>query len=1488
MSSSNYFVKIKDPYNVPVLNINEFYSLELFRTEYGVGSLYIDLPLKEFITQNISTEWRIEVYRKTVGGELVRVGDTQWIVKLVRYKVDEQNETSLHLVAYDAMYLLEKRIVAYVDGTPQTTKTMPADDMIKAIVRENLGALATDYHRDLSDWLIVESDSSSAPIVTKSEYGMQMVLPILNDICQLSESAGIYLSYDIVYDESIGKLVFKTYTKQRGADRGSMSPSPIYLSHHTDPVNVMGGGLNYASIEIDATDERSYIYSGRQAQDTNAIFAEIGNTIALGTGPLARSEDFITTGESVEYNDVMREAHAQLQDKFRNLILNAHIEETDSMQFGQDYGFGDVVALRYLGTTLNIHLSEFRISVDGNGKEDISVTSLNTEKELLVPPLTGLDAPPVIKNEPGEDDEMVGAPLFYKNHTVAQSFMLPAVPTGSYMRDIDYVKVLMRRSGLPERNVSMRICDSNGVGGMPGTVVAASPIKSFDTFADGVYTWARFELNPSVQLARNKIYWLTLTCGIAKSNDKDYYLVGVDPETRYKDGMFRVSTDGSTFAKFTEYEASDKGWEATGKDIPFKTYKNSLLSQNPVSDASMALNNNTTSIVQLIWLPESEITNININVKRFGLPGNLNIKLCEWDSEKVEPGEDIASANVDALDISNDFFADYDFQFQTPAQLTHSGIYCIDITADALSDINYYLISVDTTQSYTPGAAYRWIEADWADANVDIPFKTYKNQVVSVNDAYNAAVNLNGDATEIVQTVYIPECEVTNLEIRIKRFGYPGDIQVALHEWDAVNLKPGTQLASSQIDSLDISASAFNFYDFILSTPEEITLGALYCIAISASGLDASNYYQLSVDTSQGYTPGVAYKWLEANFIDANVDIPFKTYKNVLGANDSVYNSAIKLDSNVTELVQTVSLSISEITNLEIRAKRYGIPGDLTVALHEWDAVNTEPGTRLASARVDALDISTSAFNFYDFIFSTPEKITVAGLYCIVVSSSGLNLSNYYQVAIDTTKSYTPGVAYKMVVVNEIETYVLLNSDLCFKIYNLTGDISFTTSTTTLDIGKTNDSILQTFTVSSTTRLFKAGVYIAKVGNPSKNVTVSIGRMVGNSVVEQIDSFTVDHRLITTSHVWYEEYLDGETLTSGNTYCIRISADGDDSNYYTARVDAGKSYSGGIGMKDTEERYVLLSSDLYFKIYKLAADISFTASNSTLDIGKSNDSILQTFTVSSSKRLFKAGAYIAKVGSPSDDITISIGRMAGNSIVEQIDSFTIHHELITTSHTWHEGYLNGETLTSGNTYCISMSANGDDSNYYTSKADTNKGYAGGIGMKDIEERYVLINSDLYFKVYRLIPDISFTTFGTATLDIGKLNNGILQTFKVGAGTRLFRLGVYVAKVGDPGDLHVSTYELKDGNPLTQVSGFTLDHRLVETSFAWYEDGLNGNVMSSGKTYGIWFDATGDENNYYIFRYDANNGYLNGEAFIDRIEIQHADADMLFMIGQKLK
>lgn len=541
---AEYFVKVKDQYNKPITNISDFYKLELFRGEFGFGSLYLDLPLKKYHSLGFKIDWRLEVYRKSGTGPLVRIGNTQWFVKLVRNKVDEQNKEYLHLLAYDPLQILHRRIVAYVAGTSYALKEdMNADDMMKAILRENIGAKARDGTRDLSQWLIIEEDKGQAPKVTLDDFAFQQILPLLGQICEKSEAAGTYLSFDIEYDDALEKLVFKTYTGQRGANRGRDSLTPLYLSHYTDYVNVMGDGLNYASVETDATDEVTFVYSGKATEETNNFFVTLANQSTINTSPFGRLEDYITTGDSLNYNDMIVEAKEWLQHKHRFLRLNAHVQQDSNLQFGRDYDFGDLVLFRYGGETYSIHLDEFRIVVGSNGAEDITVASNNMEREIVinVPDYPAYDA--VIKNERIEDEDNIGVPLFYKHHSVAQSFVLSG---GRDTLVIKYIDVMMRRLRLPQKNVSMSLY--TGDANKPITEITNPVIVPYDFIPDGLYAWIRFEFRNPVTIIKNTNYWIVLSCGLPKTEYDNYYRIGVEKEHRYSGGVFKVSPNGTTWS----------------------------------------------------------------------------------------------------------------------------------------------------------------------------------------------------------------------------------------------------------------------------------------------------------------------------------------------------------------------------------------------------------------------------------------------------------------------------------------------------------------------------------------------------------------------------------------------------------------------------------------------------------------------------------------------------------------------------------------------------------------------------------------------------------------------------------------------------------------------------------------------------------------------------------------------------------------------------
>jgi hypothetical protein len=453
--------------------------------------------------------------------------------------------------------------------------------------------------------------------------------------------------------------------------------------------------------------------------------------------------------------------------------------------------------------------------------------------------------------------------------------------------NIDYAEIMMRRSGLPERNVSVRITDNNGPDGMPGTIIGTAKPKEYYKFADGLYTWAHFEFDPPVQLLQNTTYWLVATCGITKDSEEDYYLVGVDPETRYLNGACRVSKDGTTFEKYTEHAPSDKGWESADGDIPFKTYKNELCSYHSVKNNSTVLGGYGATLIaeiaQQVYIPAAEVTNITINVKRFGLPGDLQVSLNEWDADAGEPGTSLASSSIDALDISNDVFDDHDVRFSAPELLESGKLYCIVLSAHGLNTNDYYRIAIDTASGYTPGAAYKLSvvgeEETWEALGSDIYFKVYKLVPDITFTTYDTSeFDIGKTNTDVMQTFKVAlSTRLFRLGVYVAKIGDPtDDLQISVYE--LLDDKPHTQITGFTLDHRLVE-DTFAWYEDNLNGAT-ISSNKTYGIWFSASG-DDNNYYKLKYDSNEGYANGKVFVD-KIETASADVDMLFRIGQKLL------------------------------------------------------------------------------------------------------------------------------------------------------------------------------------------------------------------------------------------------------------------------------------------------------------------------------------------------------------------------------------------------------------------------------------------------------------------------------------------------------------------------------------------------------------------------------------------------------------------------------
>lgn len=365
---ANYSLLYRDPNGVLTTVIKDFFKLEYARKENDFGSLYLDVP-PVFGTGFFKIDGQLEIQR-TLRDDLPAYleGETTWFIRKITHKT-EGNRKWLHLLAYDAVHMLERRVIPYYAESAYTKKADYADDMIKAIVRENMGTLAVnrdtlaaDTARNLSALINVEVDESLAPLIEKS-FAWRKVLPTLQEIAQDSRLQGTYLAFDVV--QKVPNLwEFRTYTGQRGINRGQASGNAFNLSIENDR-------LNYVTLSGDYTREITYVYCGGQGEGNDRNIQEATDVARATMTPFNRIEDFVDARDNEKPETVLAEANARLREMIPKYIINGHVLQTPSSIYGRDYNFGDIVVVKYMGMTYDVHLDGIHVTVENSGGESI-------------------------------------------------------------------------------------------------------------------------------------------------------------------------------------------------------------------------------------------------------------------------------------------------------------------------------------------------------------------------------------------------------------------------------------------------------------------------------------------------------------------------------------------------------------------------------------------------------------------------------------------------------------------------------------------------------------------------------------------------------------------------------------------------------------------------------------------------------------------------------------------------------------------------------------------------------------------------------------------------------------------------------------------------------------------------------------------------------------------------------------------------------------
>jgi hypothetical protein len=301
-----------------------------------------------------------EIWREK-HGSLELQNETAYFLQDWQFYTDREGREYIQLFATDANWLLDTAIVWAYAGSSQAEKTGKPDDMMKAIVREQLGELAVAERRKIT---VAGNVSAGGASITKA-FAYRNVLTVLQELADVANENGVYLAFDVVRTAP-AVFQFRTYAGQRGTNHSRTSGDPRLVGKQY-------GNLAEASFGTFHSDERNWVLVAGKGEEADRITVQRYNTSRIGSSKWNRREYFKDSRDNDNTAALQADGDEVLNEYKPKQILTGRLLDTPGMQFGVHYQFGDIVTAQAFGYNVDCHISSVRVKVDQDNGEQIDV-----------------------------------------------------------------------------------------------------------------------------------------------------------------------------------------------------------------------------------------------------------------------------------------------------------------------------------------------------------------------------------------------------------------------------------------------------------------------------------------------------------------------------------------------------------------------------------------------------------------------------------------------------------------------------------------------------------------------------------------------------------------------------------------------------------------------------------------------------------------------------------------------------------------------------------------------------------------------------------------------------------------------------------------------------------------------------------------------------------------------------------------------------------
>lgn len=370
--ATQYEIRLLDAFGSTVATVDRPLSLNYTRTVNAVGSLTMMVSRDDLPDAYVVADARLEVWRKPDGGAMYRDGDGAWLVQVDTKGTSDRDGRYRTIKAEPLITLLGRRSAMYFSNTGQTQKTDRADDMMKAIFRDNLGSSANaspispgapNPVRDWSSTGLTVDNNISLGTSTSKGFAWQNVLSTLQAISRDAATALSPIYFDIVQTDT-NVYAFRTYAGVRGVDRSSGAALLIVSAERGS----LGGTVE---VTTDWSQTATTVVAGGQGQDAARVINFAYDTTRIGQSPWGNRELFIDRTQLSDTGSLLAEAQAELRRRRPQKILSGTIQSVSGAVYGLDWGFGDKLLVEYEHDAFTARVDSVTVSLQ-QGVEKIT------------------------------------------------------------------------------------------------------------------------------------------------------------------------------------------------------------------------------------------------------------------------------------------------------------------------------------------------------------------------------------------------------------------------------------------------------------------------------------------------------------------------------------------------------------------------------------------------------------------------------------------------------------------------------------------------------------------------------------------------------------------------------------------------------------------------------------------------------------------------------------------------------------------------------------------------------------------------------------------------------------------------------------------------------------------------------------------------------------------------------------------------------------